>query len=154
MPRVQLGEGPDSMFVDLDTVDDVVKLHQALHPVRTRPQPATALTVRFPGSPARSIFKNGHYSAFEAMYASDRGIGTSLMTELLGVPSPKSVPPIISAWGKRAAKLSLDIKELLEVDRGYEHGKPSTVYRLTPKGREVLRPDTEPARIATSDSGR
>ena len=160
MPRVRLGDGPDAMVVDLDTVEDVVKLHQALHrgpkrqPASTASVPGPKLLIPF-GSPARFVFRNGQYAAFEAMCAAGaKGVGTQIIARLLGLPSPKSIPPIIAAWGKRAAKLGLKLKdELLEVERGYEHGKPSTVYRLTPKGMDVFRPETEPARTA-SDSGR
>ena len=163
MPRVRLGDGPDAIVVDLDTIEDVVKLHQTLHQAPTRQQPSASaasqptgrkvLTIAL-GSLARTIFRNGQYAALQAMHtAGDTGVGTGFMAELLGVPSPKSIPPIVAAWGKRAAKAGWNLRELLDVDRGYEHGKPSTSYRLTPKGREVLRPDTETARIE-NDSGR
>jgi hypothetical protein len=160
--RVHLGEGPGAVVVEVDTPDEAVRLQQAYMQASKRVHAAAARSARptlFPvsavplKSPVHVIFKNGHYRAFEALYAAgETGLQTEAMAELLGV-KPKGIPPTMAAWGKRAASLGLQFRELLEVDRGYVHGKPSTHYRLTAKGREVLRPETEPARIA-SDSGR
>src|SRR5688572_32298900 len=47
-------------------------------------------------------------------------------------------PPTIAAWGKRAANVGLNLRELLDVDRGYVNGKPTTTYKLTAKGRKIL----------------
>jgi hypothetical protein len=99
------------------------------------------------------VFKNGHYVAFEALYATNDGLVSEELVKLLELPSAKSLPPTLAAWGKRAKAVGLDLKELLEVDRGYAHGKPQTIYRLTPKGREVFRPETAPVIKALDMTG-
>lgn len=91
-----------------------------------------------PKDPARVIFKNGHYPVFEALWnAGQAGVDTATMAQLIGA-KPKSLPPTTAAWRKRAASIGLELRELLEVDRGYAHGRPQTIYRLTPKGMEVF----------------
>jgi hypothetical protein len=92
------------------------------------------------------VFKNGHYRVFEALRnAGEAGVGTAVMAELIGA-KPKSIPPTMAAWRKRAASIGLELRELLEVDRGYAHGQPQTIYRLTPKGMEVFTEKVEKER--------
>lgn len=94
-----------------------------------------------PKNPARVVFKNGHYATFKALYAAgDEGLTTEEMVKRLGANGPKSLPPTTAAWGKRAKSVGLDFRALFDAERGYAHGKPQTIYRLTAKGREVFGP--------------
>ena len=153
--RVRLGEGVGAVIVETDTPEDAVRVQQVYTQTSRRLQSHVSSvrqlrTLFSPGpkTPARVIFKNGHYRVFPPLYdAGEKGLQTEFVAEILHIPGPKSLPPIVAAWGKRAKNIGLDLKELLEVDRGYANGKPSTIYRLTPKGREVFGPEKEQARI-------
>ena len=51
----------------------------------------------------------------------------------------------VATWGKRARGINLNLDDLLQVDRGYLHGKPHTIYRLTEFGRTTFAPETDEA---------
>jgi hypothetical protein len=160
--RVLLG---DDAVVEVETPEDAVRLVQLYKHARladamfpggtlqsavsfapdrrvtaTPPKPSSK-----PKSPTRAVFSNGHYEAFLALtMAGNTGLTTEDLMKALGVTNPKSVPPTVAAWGKRARAAGLDdFRELFEVERGYTHGKPQTIYRLTLKGREVFQPEPE-----------
>jgi hypothetical protein len=155
--RVRLGE---DVVVEVDSPDDAVRLALTYAASKQNPSFMAGVQispsrppVRFPQPPkknlARVVFKNGHYRGFEALYAANTaGVVSEALAELLGLSGVKSLPPTVGAWGKRAASVHLNLKELLEVDRGFAHGKSTTIYRLTAKGREVFRPEIEEAQAA------
>jgi len=161
--RVLLG---DDAVVEVETAEDAVRLVQlykqsriadAMFPGAALQSPFLPREIHLPPdpassrprakAPARAVFSNGHYHAFLQLHAAgDRGLGTEDMVKLLGVKGPKSLPPTVAAWGKRARAVGLgEFRELFEAERAYAHGKPQTIYRLTAKGREVFRPETEQA---------
>jgi hypothetical protein len=157
--RVFLGH----VMVEAPTVEDVVRLarlyqHQPEPAASPRPAPPTLSLGPFlrpeylkpkAKSPVRAVFANGHYAAYEALYAGTDGITTEDLVKALGVKGPKSIPPTVAAWGKRARAANLgDFRELFEVERGYFNGKPHTIYRFTAKGREVFQPETEQAQAS------
>lgn len=163
----------DSTQYEVDTPAEAIQLKRELAreprhpqvvpvpvPVVRPPVPRTTPTSLFrvrtgSVSPARAIFKDDHYPAFEAMYkAGDAGVTTDRMVILMNLRVYKSMPPVVGAWRKRARNIELDLNDYLEIERGFAHGKPTTVYRLNERGRAVLKPDTETARNANGDAGR
>lgn len=154
--RVLLGEGQGAVVVEVATPEEAVRVQQAyaLAVKRKHGQSpvvpgVTPLLFKNKGLD-HLVFKNGHHKGFEAMYAAgDAGVASEDLAKLLGISGVRSLPPTVGAWGKRAASVGLDLKELLEVDRNYSNGQLKTIYRLTPKGREVFRPDAELVRAAS-----
>jgi hypothetical protein len=158
--RVRL---PDDVVVEVDSAEDAVRVQQAYARIR-RVAPTSPVRESVPLSAvvstplsaaisvvsahlpqrqdaARVIFKNGHYPGFQALVAAgDAGVDSDQLVAHLGLPGLKSLPPTLSAWGKRAKALGFELSMLLNVDRGYLHGKPHTIYRLTDAGYAVLAP--------------
>jgi hypothetical protein len=167
--RVRL---PDDVVVEVENAEDAVRVQQAYARIR-RVAPTSAVRdfapLSVPSSAplsaavsvvsghvpnqhdaARIIFKNGHYPAFEALCAAgDAGLDSDHLVANLGLPGPKSLPPTLAAWGKRAKTLGFDLPMLLNVDRGYLHGKPHTIYRLTDQGYAILAPGIRKPNVRT-----
>lgn len=157
--RVRFGD----VVLEVDTVDEALHVARALsagtsrQSTETEPrshQPARPVRSRHPRNsqnpsllgrtpPARVVFKNGHYPAVEALR--EREVTSEDLVNLLALPGARSIPPTVAAWGKRAKSINLNLDDLLQVDRGYLHGKPHTVYRLTALGRETFAPETDGA---------
>jgi hypothetical protein len=85
---------------------------------------------------------------------------TRTSTRARWTPSPQLVAAPAKGGSARAENLTTEERRQIARKaaaarwrKGYSHGKPQTIYRLTEKGREVFRPETEAARIA-NDSGR
>jgi hypothetical protein len=139
---------------EADTPQEAVALRKELEAM-TQPTPvtpagpATSRATRQPWltppvhgngsrSPAEMIFREAVMTLNLLKEAKNEGIDTELMVTTLALKSAKSLPPIIGAWKKRAAGIGLNLDDLLRVEKGYKHGKPSTTYALTERGLEVL----------------
>ena len=59
------------------------------------------------------------------------GLSSEELVRVLELPSNASLPPTISAWGKRARAVGVELGDVLDVHRGSLGGKPRTTYRLT-----------------------
>ena len=84
------------------------------------------------------IFRESDLEAVKALRDSPNGLKTDALARELRIPNA-SLPPTLNGWARRAGARGFSLDDLIERHRVNDSdGRPVTIYKLTPKGREVL----------------